>query len=157
MVGDRHELGKGGSSQDGVVGGLKLGELKVDVLGAVVITGAEGGWQGGPADWSRPGSGDDAVEGLVRWDQGGHVIAHALQCTGEDDVEGAATVEEYFGQADLADHRAHHEGVGTWPRQVNLVVAAVEGDRCLRPPQGFNRVFEHQVDFAIVQLELAPA
>ena len=68
MVGDRHELGEGGSSQDGVVGGLKLGHLEVDVLGAVVIAGAKGDRQGGPADWNRPSSGDDAVEGLVGWD-----------------------------------------------------------------------------------------
>ena len=56
MVGDRHELGKGRSSQDGVVGGLELGDLEVDVLGAVVVTGAEGDRQGGPADRGRPGS-----------------------------------------------------------------------------------------------------
>ena len=67
MVGDRHEHGEGGSSQDGVVGGLELGDLKVDVLNAVVVMGAEGDRQSGPAGWSRPGSGDDAVEGLVRW------------------------------------------------------------------------------------------
>ena len=125
MVGDRHELGEGGSSQDGVIGGLELGDLEVDVLGAVVVAGAEGDRQGGPADRSRPGSGDDAIEGLVGWRQGSHVVAHALQCAGEDDVEGAATVDEYFGQADLAHHRANHEGVGTRPGQVNLVVAVV--------------------------------
>ena len=85
----------------------------------------------GPADRSRPGSGDDAIEGLIRWDQGGHVVAHALQCAGEDDVEGAATVDEYFDQADLAHHRANHEGVGTRPGQVDPVVMAVEGDRRL--------------------------
>ena len=152
MVGDRHELGEGGSSQDGVVGDLKLSDLEVDVIGAVVVAGAEGDRQGGPTDRSRPGSGDDAVEGLVRWDQGGHVVAHALQRAGEDDVEGAATVDEYFGQVDLANHRAHHDGVGTRPGQENLVIVVVEGDRRLRPPQGFNRVFEHQVDFAIIQL-----
>ena len=65
VVGDRHELGEGGSSQDGMVGGLELGDLEVDVLGAVVVAGAEGDRQGGPANRSRPGSGDDAVEGLV--------------------------------------------------------------------------------------------
>ena len=97
VVGDRHELGEGGSSQDGVVGGLELGDLEVDVLGAVVVAGAEGDRQSGPADRGRPGSRDDAVEGLIGWDQGGHVVAHALQCAGEDDVEGAATVDEYFG------------------------------------------------------------
>ena len=101
-------------------------------------------------DRSRPGSGDDAVEGLVGWDQGCHVVAHALQCAGEDDVEGAATVEEYFGQADLAHDRADHEGVGTRPGQVYLVVTEVEGDWHLRPPEEFNRVFEHQVDFTII-------
>ena len=132
-----------GSSQDGVVGGLELGDLEVDVLGAVVVAGAEGDRQGGPADRSRPGSGDDAVEGLIGWDQGGHVLAHALKHAGEDDVEGAAAVDEYFGQADLANHRADHEGVGTRPGQVDPVVAAVEGDWCLRPPEGFNRVLEH--------------
>ena len=157
MVGDHHELGEGGSSQDGVVGGLELGDLEVDVLCAVIVACAEGDRQGGLADWSQPGSKDDAVEGLVRWHQGSHVVAHALQCAGEDDVEGAATVDEYFGQADLAHHRANHEGVGTRPGQVYPVVVAVEGDRRLRPPQGFNRVFEHQVDFVIIQLELVPA
>ena len=69
MVGDRHELGEGGSSQDGVIAGLELGDLEVDVLGAVVVAGAEGDWQGGPIDRGRSGSRDDAVEGLVRWDQ----------------------------------------------------------------------------------------
>ena len=58
---------------------------------------------------------------------------------------------------DLAYHRADHEGVGTRPGQVDPVVMEVEGYRCLRPPEGFNWVFEHQVDFSIVQLELAPA
>jgi len=42
VVGYRHELGEGGSSQDGVVGGLELGDLEVDVLGAVVVAGTEG-------------------------------------------------------------------------------------------------------------------
>ena len=144
MVGDRHELGEGGSSQDGVVGSLEPGDLEVDVLDEVVVAGAEGDRQGGPADRSRPSSGDD-------------VVAHALQCAGEDDVEGAATIDEYFGQADLAHHRANHEGVGTRPGQVDPMVMAVECDRCLRPPEGFHRVFEHQVDFVIIQLELAPA
>jgi len=46
-----------------------------------------------------------------------HVIAHAVQCAGEDDVVGAATVDEYFGQADLADHRADHKEVSTRPGQ----------------------------------------
>ena len=114
-----------------MVGGLKLGDLEVDVLGAVVVAGAEGDWKGDPADQGRPGSGDDAVEGLVGWDQGGHVVAHSLQRAGEDDVEGATTVDEYFSQADLAHHRANHEGVGTQPRQVDLVVVVVEGDRRL--------------------------
>ena len=41
MVGDRHELGEGGSSQDGVVGGLELGDLEVDVLGVLVVAGAK--------------------------------------------------------------------------------------------------------------------
>ena len=115
MVGDRHELGEGGSSQYGMVGGLELGNLEVDVLGAVVVADAEGDRQSGLADRSRPGSRDDAVEGLIGWDLGGHVVAHALQCAGEDDVEGAATIDEYFGQADLAHHWADHEGVGTRP------------------------------------------
>jgi hypothetical protein len=39
VVGDCHELGEGGSSQDGLVGGLELGDLEVDVLGAVVVVG----------------------------------------------------------------------------------------------------------------------
>ena len=143
MVGDRHELGEGGSSQDGLVGGLELGDLLVGVLSAVVVAGAEGARQSGPTDRGRPGSGDDVVEGLIGWDQGGHVVAHALQRAGEDDVEGAATIDEYFGQADLAHHRANHERVGTRLGQVDPVVTAVDGDRRLRPPQGLNWVFEH--------------
>ena len=40
-----------------MVGGLELGDLEVDVLGAVVVAGAEGDRQGGPADRGRPDSG----------------------------------------------------------------------------------------------------
>jgi hypothetical protein len=40
---------------------------------------------------------------------------------------------------------------------VDPMVAAVEGDRRLRPLQGLNWVFEHQIDFTIIQLELTPA
>jgi len=122
VVGDRHKFGEGGSSQDGVVGGLELGDLEVDVLGAVVVPSVEGDRQSDPADRGRPSSRDDAVEGLVGWHQGSHVVAHALQRAGKDDVKGGATVDEYFGQADLADHRADHKGVST--RQVDPVVAA---------------------------------
>ena len=157
MVGYRHELGEGGSSQDGVVGGLELGDLKVDGLGAVVLLSAEVDRQGDLADRGRPVTKDDAIERLVGRHQGGHVVAHALRGASEDDVEGAATVDEYFGQADLADHGADHEGICTRSRKVDPVVVVIEGDRCLRPPQGFNRVLEHQVDFTIVQLDLAPA
>ena len=60
MVGDRHELGEGGSSQDGMVGSLELGDLEIDVLCAVVVACAEGDRQGGPANQSRPGSRVDA-------------------------------------------------------------------------------------------------
>ena len=75
----------------------------------------------------------------------------------EDDVDGAPTIDEYFSQPDLAHDRADHEGAGTQPGQMDPVVAAVEGDRHLRAPHGFNRMFEHQIDFTIIQLELAPA
>jgi len=133
VVGDRHKFGERGSSQDDVVGGLELGDLEVDVLGAVVVPSVEGDRQSDPADRGRPSSRDDAVEGLVGWHQGSHVVAHALQRAGEDDVKGGATVDEYFGLADLADHRADHNGVSTRPGQVDPVVAAIEGDQRLRP------------------------
>jgi len=113
-----------------VVGGLELGDLEVDVLGAVVVPSVEGDRQSDPADRGRPSSRDDAVEGLVGWHQGSHVVAHALQRAGKDDVKGGATVDEYFGLADLADHN----GVSTRPGQVDPVVAAIEGDQRLRPP-----------------------
>ena len=48
-------------------------------------------------------------------DQLGHVEAHVLQGLGEDDVEGAASINEHPGQTDLADNRVHHEGVSTRP------------------------------------------
>jgi hypothetical protein len=99
-----HEHGEGGSPKDGVVGGLELGDLEVDVLSEVVVPGGEGDRQVDSADRGRPSTGDDAVEGLVGWHQGSHVVAHALQSAGEDDVEGAATINEYFGQVDLANH-----------------------------------------------------
>jgi len=117
-----------------VVGGLELGDLEVDVLVVVVVPSAEGDRQSDPANRGRPSSSDDALEGLVKWHQGSHVVAPALQRAGEDDVKGGATVDEYFGQADLADHRADHKGLSTRPGQVDPVVAAIEGDRSLRPP-----------------------
>jgi hypothetical protein len=85
MVGDRHELGERRPPQDGVVGSLELGDLKVDVLSAVVVLGAEGDRQADSAKRGRPGTGG----------------------AGEDDVQCIAPIDEYFGQADLADH---------WPR-----------------------------------------
>ena len=146
MVGDHHELGEGGSSHDSVIGGLELGDLEVDVLGAVVLPGAKCDRQGHSADWGRPGTKDDVIEGLVGGHQGCHVIAHALYGADEDDVEGIASIDEYFGQKDLADH----ERVRIQRGKVDQVIVAVDGNRYLRPPQGFNRVFEHQVDFMLV-------
>ena len=36
------------------------------------------------------------------------------------------------------------------------MIALVKGNQSFRSPQGLNRVFEHQVDFSVIQLELAP-
>lgn len=83
MVGDRHEFGERWSPQDGVGGSLKLGNLKVDVLGTVVLPSADGDRQGDPADRGRPGTWDDGVEGLVGGHQGGHIVSHALQGDGQ--------------------------------------------------------------------------
>ena len=58
---------------------------------------------------------------------------------------------------DLAYHRVDHEWVSTWPGQVNSVVASVEGNGDFRPAKRFNRVPEHRVDVAIVQLDAALA
>ena len=53
-----------------MVGGLELGDPKVDVLGTVVVPSVEGDRQGDPAERSRPSSRDDAVESLVGRHQG---------------------------------------------------------------------------------------
>jgi len=37
-----------------------------------------------------------------------------------------------------------------------LVVTSVKVDRDLRPEEGFNRVLEHRVDVAVVELDPAP-
>ena len=42
MVGNHHELGESGVAEDGVVGQLHVGDVKVDELGAVVVAGAKG-------------------------------------------------------------------------------------------------------------------
>ena len=55
-----------------MVGGLKLSDHEVDVLSAAVVAGAEGDRHSGPTDRGQPGSGDDAVEGMIGWNQGGH-------------------------------------------------------------------------------------
>ena len=89
--------------------------LEDDGLGSVVIPGAEGDWEGDLANRSRASTRDDAVEGLVRGDQLGHVEAHVFQGLGEDDVEGATAIDEHPGQTDMADHRVHHERVSTRP------------------------------------------
>ena len=90
-------------------------------------------------------------------DQLGHVEAHVLQGLGEDDVEGAAAIDEHPGHTDLADHWVHHEWVSTRPGPVYLLVASVEGDRDLRLEEGLNRVPEHRVVVAVVQLDPALA
>ena len=43
----------------------------------------------------------------------------------------------------LQNTNTDHKGVSTRPGKVDPVIAAVEGNRHLRPPQEFNRVFEH--------------
>ena len=116
MVWNRHELGERWSPKYGVVGGLEWHHLEDDGLSSVVVPSAEGDREGDLADRSRAGTRDDAVEGLVRRDQLGHVEPHVLQGLGEDDIEGAAPIDEDPGQTDLANHRVPHEGVSTWPR-----------------------------------------
>jgi hypothetical protein len=37
VVGHRHELGDGQSTEDGVVGGLEVRDLELDVLGTIVV------------------------------------------------------------------------------------------------------------------------
>jgi hypothetical protein len=46
VVGHRHELGDGWSAEDGVVGGLEVRDLELDVLGTIVVLRCpEGNWQ----------------------------------------------------------------------------------------------------------------
>ena len=94
-----------------MAGGLESHHLKVDVLRTVVFLSTKGDWQCHSADSSRSGTGDDAKEILVGRKQCSHVIAHVLQGPGEDDVETVSSVDEYFSQVDLADHRADHNRV----------------------------------------------
>ena len=115
MVGDRHELGEGWSPKYGVVGGLEWRHLEDDGLGSVVVPSAEVDQEGDLDDQSRASTQDDAVEGLVRGDQLGHVKAYVFKSLGENDVEVASTVDQHPSQTNLADHRVHHEGVSTRP------------------------------------------
>ena len=128
MVRNCHELGESWSPKYAVVGGLEWRHLEDDGLGFVVVLSAKGNREGDLADRSRARTRDDAKEGLVRGDQLGHVEAHILQGLGEDDVEGAAAIDEHPGQTDLADHRVYHKGVSTRPREMYPVVASVKGD-----------------------------
>ena len=157
MVQDCHELGESWSPKYGMVGSLERRNLEDDGLRAVVVPSAEGDQEGDLADRSRAGTRDDAVEGLVRGDQLHHVEAHVLQGLGKDDVEGTASINEHPGQTDLVDHRVYHEGISTRPGLMYLVVASVKGGRDLRPEEGLNRVPEHRVDIAVVQLGAALA
>ena len=91
-----HELGEGWSPKYGMVGGLEQRHLEDDGLHAIVVPSAEGDREGDLADRSRAGTRDDAVEGLGRGDQLGHVKAHVLQGLGEDDIQGATTVDEHL-------------------------------------------------------------
>jgi hypothetical protein len=43
-VGDSHELGESWSAKDGVVGSFKVCNLKLDVLGVVVLPCPKGNW-----------------------------------------------------------------------------------------------------------------
>jgi hypothetical protein len=66
VVGYLHELGDGRSAKDGVVGGLEVRDLELDVLGTVVVPRRpEGDWQ--PCDLGRePLPGAPAVGVLDR-------------------------------------------------------------------------------------------
>jgi hypothetical protein len=45
IVGNRHKLGESWSAEDGMVGSFEVRNLKLDVLGAVVLPCPEGNWQ----------------------------------------------------------------------------------------------------------------
>ena len=71
----RHKLDESWSPKYGVVGGLERHHLKADGLDSIVIPSSEGDREGHHADRGRTSTRDDAVEGLVGGDQGGHVEA----------------------------------------------------------------------------------
>lgn len=81
---DSHELGQSGSTKDGVIGSIKVSDLELDVLGAIVLLCTEGERQHDLSKWDYCIARDDAVE--LRIGFGEHVAdveAHLIQGLGE--------------------------------------------------------------------------
>ena len=88
-----------------MVGRLEVGDLELDVLGAVVFPSPEGNWQKHLSKGYSRVAWDDAIEWRVGLGEHvGDVEAHLLESLGEQYVESAAAVVEYFGEPRAIDY-----------------------------------------------------
>ena len=105
-MGDSHELGQSRSAEDGMIGSLEVGNLELDVLGAVALFSPDGNWQNHLSEGYSRIAWDDAIERRVGLgEHASNIEAHRLQSLGEQSIESAATVNEYFGELRAYDYR----------------------------------------------------
>jgi len=62
-----HESSQGRSSENGMVGGFKVGHLEFDVFLSDVFPDPEGNWQGYCAKWHSRVAWDNSVEWSLGW------------------------------------------------------------------------------------------
>lgn len=76
MVGNRHELGKHGSTKDRVVAGFKVCYFEGEILGAVIFLSAKSHWEGNSPNGVCGSARYDAIEQNLAWGKLVGVEAH---------------------------------------------------------------------------------
>lgn len=112
---DDYEFGQCRSFEDGVVRCFEIHYLEPDVLCSVVFCGPKGNCQNHLSDGYSRVARDDPIEQRVRWGEHiGDVEAHLLQSLGEQYIETATTIDEYFSKSGASNKWIHDERIPSW-------------------------------------------
>jgi hypothetical protein len=128
-----HEFGEHWSSQESVVSSLKIGDLKLFVFRAEVFPSPEGYGKGDLADGGCSYRRDYAMEGSPTGTQHRSRQPHLVERLQEQNVQGAASIDEDMIEFDILENGANYERVPPRLWHKVQVVAADKGNGDLRP------------------------
>ena len=138
VVGDSHELRKGGVAKDAVVGQANVGDVEVDLLSAVVAWRAEGDSEP-HLPKGRDGAAGDPGEGPGRHEPVVWNLEHLKGVDG-DDVQACTPIDEGLADSNVVDGGGAHQRECANCLGRPGVVFVVESDGVLRPLEGLGRL-----------------